>query len=163
MKHPVPIAVALVALTGCAAMQRAEDPAAEVRAARFDAEMDQRALRGMEDQNRLLVAELAAERATAVERAELSRRIDELTRANEKLAQAVAKIERDDCGKGERPRGAAPAKPIVDTTDAELSRLRAKLAESGFGPVTLTPEQVRALLRALRPPRPIDPDSPFSL
>ncbi len=97
-------------------------------------------------------------------RAELGRRLDELERNNDKLAESVAKAAHDDAPKGE----AAPATPtmttttptmatpIIDTTDDELRRLRAKLAEAGFGPVTLTPAQVRALLRALRPPRHID-------
>ncbi len=157
---------AFVASTGCAAMPGADDAAlAELRVARRDAAADQLAIRAMQDQNRLLVDALMNERAAAAERAELTRRLDALERANAKPADATT-AKGDEADKNERVAAAAspaPTTPTINTTDVELSRLRAKLAEAGFGPVTLTPAQVRALLRALRPPRPIDAESPFAL
>jgi hypothetical protein len=150
------IGLSLFSLLGCAEMPNAVD-AHEVRAAADH----ERVLRLMEEQNRLLGAEITAQRDAAVERAELTRKVEELGRQNRDLAEAVARLDREP----EHARTSAPAQafPLIDTSDVELARLRTKLVEAGFNPVTLTPAQVRALVRNLRPPRPIDIDSPFAL
>ena len=122
----------------------------------------QRALDAERLQNQLLAAELRGLRERAAERAELGRRLDDLARDNQRLAEAIARLERDDTRT--RPPAAAPVAPVVDTNDDEIRRLRAQLANSSsFSGVTLTPAQVRALLRTLRPPRPIDLESPFAM
>jgi hypothetical protein len=154
----------VLASTGCAAIPSGDDGlATELRVARRDAAADLRAIHAIEEQNRLLAGELQAERAAAAERAEhaeLVRRIDALERTNEKLAQVIAKGDRIEAASGG---GDDAPSTLINPTDDELRRLRANLAEAGFGPYTLTPAQVRALLRVLRPPRPIDTNSPFAL
>jgi hypothetical protein len=159
------VGVALLSLVGCAEMPNAIDArAADAHEAQAAADHE-RVLRLMEEQNKLLGAEIAAERDAAAERAELTRKVDELSRQNHELTEAVARLDREP----ERTSAPAPAPtptqvfPLIDTSETELARLRAKLVEAGFNPVTLTPAQVRALIRNLRPPRPIDVESPFAL
>jgi predicted RNase H-like nuclease (RuvC/YqgF family) len=145
------MALAALALAGCI-----EEPT--LGAARApgapEAADHERVLRLMEQQNRLLAAELEAQRAAAEERAELTRRVEELTRENRELSESMTRLDHEP-----KP---AQITSLVDTSDPEIGRLRAKLVEAGFNPVTLNPAQVRALVRTLKPPRPIDVDSPFA-
>jgi hypothetical protein len=96
-------------------------------------------------------------RAGEKNNAELHRRLDQLVASHQRLTEALAhKRSREDAARG------APS-VVLDPSDETLKKLRQQLSDEGGRGLTLTPEQARALLKALRPMRPVDTESPYVL
>jgi DNA anti-recombination protein RmuC len=167
MRTLLVLAVASLSLAACAEPPPPVSPAAaEVARARYVVWQRDQRIAALEEQNRALAADLRARDAARQkqaddERADLVRRVDDLARANADLAVAVSDMKRAaDARAGVR--ASAPMQP-VETSNDEIRRLREQLERAGFGGVTLNAAQVRALLRSIRPTRPIDETSPFAL
>lgn len=151
------LAVAFVLMSGCATQDQVDQLSSEMQQMRAQA-----ALR--DAQNEALVQRLALvqqevdREGPSAERAQMLEALNRLVESNESLRASLAPREGGPSGDTDTRQALGPAS---SGDEAESRHLVRQLRQIVYGRGALTPSQQLLLLRALRPQRELDRDSPW--